>query len=94
MAKTVMVFGTFDRIHPGHLNFFQQARQYGDHLIVIIARDRTAQRVKGRRPLNSENDRRKMVAALNFVDRAVLGHPTDQMKVIHRLIGLRQPSRI
>ena len=35
MAK-VMVFGTFDGVHPGHENFFEQAKQHGDYLIAVF----------------------------------------------------------
>ncbi|HLC71304.1 MAG TPA: adenylyltransferase/cytidyltransferase family protein, partial [Candidatus Nanoarchaeia archaeon] len=37
--KTVMCFGTFDILHPGHLHYLQQAKKYGDYLMVVIARD-------------------------------------------------------
>ena len=34
-----MVFGTFDILHPGHLDFFKQAREYGDEVVCVIARN-------------------------------------------------------
>ena len=34
--KRVICFGTFDHLHPGHLNYFQQAKELGDYLIVVI----------------------------------------------------------
>ena len=82
MKKRVMVFGTFDVLHPGHLNFFQQAKKYGQELIVVIARDRTVESVKGRLPLNSEKDRCQLVRQFNLVTKAVLGDLKDQMKAI------------
>ena len=55
----VMVFGTFDILHPGHLNFFKQAREFGNFLIAVIARDKTVLKIKGRLPKNNEKKRLK-----------------------------------
>ena len=44
--KKVMVFGTFDGLHEGHLDFFRQAREYGDYLIVAVARDVNVKKIK------------------------------------------------
>ena len=71
--KTVMAFGTFDFLHPGHLFFLRKARALGGELVVVVARDRNARLLKGRKPLNSEGDRLALVKALDFVDKAVLG---------------------
>ena len=77
-----MVFGTFDFLHPGHVHFFQQAKQHGDKLIVVLSRDSTAEKTKGRRPAFPENDRLHMVGALSIVYKAVLGEVDDVYKVI------------
>ena len=61
--KAVMVFGTFDILHPGHINFFKQAKKYGN-LIAVIARDRTVKQVKGRLPKYSEKQRLKAILSL------------------------------
>jgi len=78
----VMVFGTFDFVHPGHINFFQQARQHGDKLVVVIARDSTAEKIKGKKPTFSEQDRLQMVQALRIVDKAVMGYPGDVYRIV------------
>ena len=39
--KKVLVFGTFDGLHEGHKDFLRQAKQYGDHLTVVVGRDST-----------------------------------------------------
>ena len=79
--KKVMCFGTFDLLHLGHLNYFQQARLYGDYLIVIIARDKT--KVNEKKPtIFSEKERLAMVNSLRIVDEAVLGDEQDHFKVI------------
>ncbi len=70
-----MVFGTFDMIHAGHEDLFRQARALAPdpYLIVSVARDVVAERIKGFRPRHSEEERRNMVAAHELVDEAVLG---------------------
>jgi cytidyltransferase-like protein len=73
--KKIMVFGTFDMVHPGHEDLFRQARALAPdpHIIVSVARDVVAERIKGFRPHHSEDERRKTVAAHRLVDEAVLG---------------------
>ncbi len=75
-----MIFGTYDILHKGHLNFFEQARKYGDYLIIIVARDKTVEKVKARKPLNNEKKRLKTVE--KFAVKAVLGYIKDRYKVI------------
>ena len=66
---TVMVNGTFDVLHPGHVALLNTARSYGDHLIVAIDTDRRVRELKGeQRPINNQNDRRIMLANLKAVD--------------------------
>ncbi len=70
-----MVFGTFDILHEGHLNFFKQARSLAadPQLIVSIARDASAERIKGDSPKNNELFRMKEVEASPLVDEVVMG---------------------
>ena len=72
----VMATGVFDLLHPGHLHFLTEARKLGDELVVVVARDQTARRLK-HEPYVPEHVRREMVEALKPVDRAVLGSTTD-----------------
>lgn len=66
---TVMVNGTFDVLHPGHIALLNTARSYGDHLIVAIDTDRRVRELKGeQRPVNNQNDRRIMLSNLKAVD--------------------------
>lgn len=46
MSKKVMVFGTFDIFHKGHEFYFSKAKEYGEELIVIVARDETVLKIK------------------------------------------------
>lgn len=68
-----MVFGAFDGLHPGHINFFKQAKAYGDYLIVSVGTDRNVAKIKGKKPLFNQSERLKLVEAVSLVDEAVLG---------------------
>ena len=57
--KTVMVFGSFDLLHPGHLFFLKQAKKHGDKLVVVVALDRTIESVKQQTPKYNERVRSK-----------------------------------
>ncbi len=78
----VMVFGTFDILHPGHLNFLKQARKYGDYLIVVVGRDRTVEKVKGKLPKHSEKERVRQIEKTGLTDKVMLGYLKDHYKVI------------
>jgi FAD synthetase len=80
--KKVMVFGTFNILHPGHLNFLEQAKNYGDYLIVVVARDINVKRIKGFFPKLNETARKKIVESLKIVDKAVLGNKTNWLQAI------------
>ncbi len=81
-VRTVMVFGTFDGIHEGHIHFFREARKYGNRLVAVVALDRTVREVKGRMPLRPQEQRLKEVSSLPEVDEAVLGCEDDKFRVI------------
>ena len=68
----VLATGVFDILHPGHVHFLTEAKKLGDELVVVVARDSVAQRMK-RLPFIPENIRVTMVGALKPVDRAILG---------------------
>lgn len=74
----VVVGGTFDIIHPGHLYFFKRAREFG-RLIVIVARDKNVERIKKHKPVIPEKQRLAVVKGLRLVDEAVLGNESDDL---------------
>jgi FAD synthetase len=79
--KKIMIFGTFDMVHPGHENFFLQARGLATDpfLIVSIARDSVVLRIKGMSPRRSEMERLQIVGAHTAVDHAILGDEIGYM---------------
>ncbi len=79
-----MATGVFDLLHPGHVSFLREARNLGDELVVVVARDSTAKRFK-HAPITSESSRVEMVAALKPVDRAVLGHEGEIFEILEEI---------
>lgn len=89
--KTVMVFGVFDNLHPGHRVFLRQAKRHGNALIVVVARDRAVQMLKGRKPHHSERQRTARIRALPDVARVVLG---DAEQGSYRVLKRYRPDVI
>ena len=71
MVKKVFVSGCFDLLHSGHVEFFREAAKYGD-LYVALGSDKTVFELKGRLPVNSEQERLFMVKSLSFVKDAFI----------------------
>lgn len=68
--------GCFDIVHRGHISLLERAKKYGDHLIVLINTDDSVKRLKGeKRPINSEDDRAAVIAAIDCVDAVILFDP-------------------
>ena len=87
--KVVLASGVFDLLHLGHVRFLEEAKKAGGEnakLIVIIARDSTVEKTKGRKPIMSEDQRRALVESLKVVDIAVLGYENlDIGEVIEKI---------
>ncbi len=81
----VLVFGSFDLIHPGHHYLFKEAKKLGKELFVVVARDSTIKKIKGKNQWYDENERLKHVQNIKYVDKAVLGNKGDKFKVIEEI---------
>lgn len=79
-----MVFGTFDGLHPGHLDFFKQAKKFGDFLIVSVARDNNVPFFKGETSMFDNSERLDVIDQLKIVDEVVLGDKKNFLKHISR----------
>jgi len=80
--KTVMVFGTFDILHHGHISLFHQARKYGEKLLVVVSRDKRVEVIKGARPMFTQRERITLLRELKCVDEVILGGIQDVYQVI------------
>ena len=83
--KIVLAGGVFDIIHPGHIHTLNAAKALGDVLVVAIATDKTAQKMKKRPPLHNQELRRELVSYLSMVDRAVIGHEDDIFETVKEI---------
>ena len=72
--KKVLVFGTFDLLHQGHIDFLKQASGLGNELTVVVARDENVHLIKNRWPKWIEQVRLDKVRELKIVDKALLGN--------------------
>ncbi|RZJ81618.1 MAG: D-glycero-beta-D-manno-heptose 1-phosphate adenylyltransferase [Flavobacterium sp.] len=71
--KIVFTNGCFDLIHPGHLSYLLEAANLGDKLIIGVNTDSSVKKIKGEeRPINNEQSRLQLLAAMFFVDAVVL----------------------
>ena len=73
--RRVVAQGTFDLLHPGHLQYLTEAKSMGDRLYVIVARSENVTHKAD--PIVPDRQRRELVAALDPVDEALLGHTED-----------------
>lgn len=83
--KKVLITGTFDIIHPGHLYLLKQAKKKGDFLMVVIARDTTVKKVKKHPLYFNEIERINNLKTLRIANRVVLGNRGDKLKIVTAL---------
>ncbi len=80
--RVVLAGGVFDIIHPGHIHTLNSAKALGDVLGVVVATDTTAQKMKKRKPLHGQNQRKDLVRSLSMVDLCVIGQEGDIFKTV------------
>ena len=87
--RIVLASGVFDLLHLGHVKFLEEAKRAGGksaELIVIVARDSTVEKRKGKKPVVPESQRRALVESLKVVDEAILGYESfDIGKVVEKI---------
>lgn len=80
--KVVLAGGVFDIIHPGHIHTLKDAKALGDVLVVVVATDNTSVKMKKRRPLHNQEQRRELVNSLSMVDLCLVGQEEDIFKTV------------
>ena len=80
--KIVLAGGVFDIIHPGHIHTLNAAKALGGVLVVAVATDKTAEKMKKRSPLHNQELRRELVSYLSMVDKAIVGHEDDIFQTV------------
>ena len=81
--RVVLAGGVFDIIHPGHIHTLNAAKALGDVLIVVVATDSTAVKMKKRQPLHSKEQRQELVNSLVMVDLCLIGQEDDIFKTVN-----------
>ncbi len=90
-SRTGVVFtnGCFDILHPGHVEYLEEARRQGRCLVVALNSDASVRRLKGKsRPVNTLADRQRVMAALECVDYVTSFEEDTPLELI-RLLGRR-----
>jgi len=84
-TKIVIVSGYFNPLHKGHLEYFEQAKQHGDKLWVIVNSD-YQRKLKGSKEFMEEDERLQIIQALRVVDSAIVS--VDKDRTVRESIGL------
>lgn len=85
--RLVFSNGVFDLLHSGHLSSLETAREFGDALVVAVNSDRSTASLKGPgRPVQSEGDRARLVAALRCVDAVTIFDDDTPARLIEQLL--------
>jgi len=83
--RVVLAGGVFDIIHPGHIHTLNAAKKLGDVLVVVVATDNTAVKMKKRRPLHTQEQRQELVNSLSTVDLCLIGQEDDIFKTVNHV---------
>ena len=85
--KIVFTNGVFDLLHIGHITYMAKAAELGDKLVIGLNSDSSVKRIKGEdRPVNDQNSRAALLAALFFVDAIVVFEEDTPINVITTLM--------
>ena len=84
VSKKVFVGGTFDLIHPGHIEFLKEAAKYG-RVYVSVSRNKNAERIKKRPIVNDEAERLEVIRSIRYVYDAFLGDEEDFLNSVVRV---------
>ena len=78
--------GCFDILHIGHINYLEESKKLCDKLIIAINSDSSVKKIKGRnRPINNQEDRAKILSALNLCDHVIIFNQLTPIQLITSL---------
>jgi len=83
--QVVLAGGVFDIIHPGHISTLNAAKELGDILVVVVATDNTAIKMKKKKPLHTQEQRKELVNSLTMVDMCLIGHDGDIFETVNQV---------
>lgn len=84
--KIVFTNGCFDILHVGHVELLKYAKSLGDKLIVGLNSDSSVKALKGSsRPINHENDRKKVLENIKHVDQVIIFEETTPLNLIKKI---------
>ncbi|MDH4358855.1 MAG: adenylyltransferase/cytidyltransferase family protein [Candidatus Berkelbacteria bacterium] len=82
--KKVIVFGTFDPLHKGHINLFKQAKGLGDYLTVVVSRDESIKKSKKRDSRVPQTKRLEALRKIDIIDKVVIGDFPGKYSVLEK----------
>ena len=86
IQKTVFTNGCFDILHPGHIHLLKESKKLGNKLIVGLNSDDSVRRLKGpNRPILSQDQRKKMLEALEIADEVIIFDEDTPLELIKRV---------
>tara|TARA_E500000318_G_scaffold4934_1_gene5029 strand:+ start:23205 stop:24485 length:1281 start_codon:yes stop_codon:yes gene_type:complete len=86
IIKTVFTNGVFDLLHSGHVDYLKKTKKLGDKLVVGLNSDESVKRIKGDdRPVVNQEDRKKMLLALDFVDEVIIFEENTPLDLINKI---------
>lgn len=73
LFKVGITGGKFEILHPGHIKMLKKAKEFCDILIVVIANDKLMEKIRNRKPLFNQQERKDIINSLKFVDFTFIG---------------------
>jgi len=80
--KKVIVFGTFDELHDGHIHILKEAKEYGEFLVAVVALDATICALGNKKAKRNETERLENLKKLKLADKVLLGCFDDHYRAI------------
>ena len=94
-VKVVLVGGCFDILHYGHISFLKKAKKLGNYLVVALESDENTKKLKGPgRPIHNQNQRKKMLESLRFVNKVIALPPMKSDSDYEKLVRKVNPDII